>query len=69
MATTNWNEQNFFLQMQVQRLEQERADLNGELWKLVIALGASKDELKEKNTLIKALKAEVKLLRNRPSAG
>lgn len=64
MATNNWNEQNLFLKIKVERLEQERADISGELWKLVIALGASKDEQKKQKTVIKALKAEVKMLRN-----
>ena len=47
MTTTNWNEQNFFLQVRVQHLEKENADLKGEILKMLMAWGVAQDELKK----------------------
>lgn len=46
MKASNWNEQNFFLQMKVHRLEQENADLKAEILKMLMAWGTAQDELK-----------------------
>lgn len=46
MTKSDLNEQNFFLQMQVKRLEQENADLKGEILKMLMAWGTAQEELK-----------------------
>jgi len=46
MTSTTLNEQNFFLQMKVQRLEQENSDLKAEILKMLMAWGTAQDELK-----------------------
>lgn len=46
MATNNWNEPNLFLQIKVQRLEQENSDLKAEILKMLMAWGTAQDEIK-----------------------
>lgn len=47
MTKSDLNEQNFFLQMQVKRLEQENADLKGEILQMLMAWGVAQDEIKK----------------------
>lgn len=56
MNATNFNEQNFFLQMNVQRLEQENADLKTEIFKMLMAWGTAQDELKTLREELERLK-------------